>query len=164
MPQTRHAPEPPPIDTDAAQEEGRIQAAARIAGDFLLRSVLLLSERGEGDLMLGLIWLAIVQGNIAHIDRGGAARTPASAGTPPDSLRRPVSVLSVAASLGLPYETTRRHVRKLQQMGVCHRVKGGVLISGEMLDKEHNLVLLRQNLTNLKRLFRDLEQAGVDLG
>src|SRR5512146_3033182 len=96
----------------SATDKARV--ASRIGADYLLRSMKMLGEMTDGDLLAALISLAIVQANVAHIDRGEAGRVFDSTQTiPPDELRRPVSVLSLSASLGLPYETTRRHVARM---------------------------------------------------
>ncbi|NJR78800.1 hypothetical protein [Sphingomonas corticis] len=47
---------------------------------------------------------------------------------------RPTPVLSIANSLGLPFETTRRHVAALAEAGWCRRDRGGVLFTGSLDD------------------------------
>ena len=56
-------------------------------------------------------------------DHAYAARLAHAAvdGIFPDDLRRSVSILSTANFLGLPYETTRRHVGKLVELGMVER-------------------------------------------
>jgi hypothetical protein len=91
-----------------------------------LRSLKMIGELAGGELLTGLVSLARVQANVAHLDRlaGGFAGIDTA---PPDELRRPVSVLALSSSLGLPYETIRRHVAKMVAAGQCVRVKGGVV-------------------------------------
>lgn len=140
------------------------RVAVRLGADYLLRSLQILAELGQGDLITALVSLAIVQANVAHLDSSDAGAAFADIRTlPPDELRRPVSVLSLSASLGLPYETTRRHVGKLLAMGACKRVRGGVVVPTAALDTAWHREHLGRNLVNLRRLVRGLKAAGIDL-
>jgi hypothetical protein len=142
--------------------EARI--ASRVSGNYLLRSLNLLNELGQGELLTSIVSLAIVQANVAHVN--GASAPGVESGhekPPPDVVRRPASVLSIAQTLGLPYETTRRHVMKLIQSGNCRRVGRGVIVPAEALDTDLNRAHLLRNLGNLRRMYRDLRAAGVDL-
>lgn len=47
---------------------------------------------------------------------------------------RPIPVLSIADSLRLPFETTRRHVAALAERGWCRRDRGGVVLVGTPSD------------------------------
>ena len=46
----------------------------------------------------------------------------------PTPLRTPVTVYALARSLGIPYETVRRHVGKLKAAGICEAAADGVII------------------------------------
>ena len=139
--------------------------AARISGGYILRTYQLMAQETDGDLILSLIFRAIIAANIDHLDKNLAAG-PQFGGIddlPPDNLRRPVSVLAIADSLGLSYETVRRHVLKLMEAGRCVRVKGGVVVPVSALRCEEHQRALQVTLVNLRRLFRSLKLAGVDL-
>jgi hypothetical protein len=146
-----------PPSTDGAR------VAVRLGGDYVLRSLRLQAELSGGQLMLGLVSLAITQANVAHLvgDEGRPYKDLEA--LPPDEVRRPVSVLSVAQSLGLPYETTRRHVETLIRMGRCQRVRGGVIVPAAAFDTPRHRELLAVNLANLRRLYRGLRAVDVDL-
>jgi hypothetical protein len=140
---------------------GRI--ASRLTVEFFLRTTRLVSEMAGGDIVRALILRAIIAGNISHIDHDPAnpPRYTAIDDVPPDELRRPVSVLAVAGSLGLPYETTRRCVNKLVKEGLCVRVKGGVIAPAAKHIQPVDHRAIRTNMANLRRLFSGLKQAGV---
>ncbi len=131
----------------------------------MLRSLTLLRGLGWGDLMTALVSLAIVQANVAHLDApGGEGQTFGDGDrASPNDRRRPVSVLAVSATLGLPYETTRRHVSRLIGMGVVERVKGGLIVPQARLQTEAQSDMMQANLSNLRRLYRALRAAGVEL-
>lgn len=146
------APEPDPDDL--------ARAAVRLSADYLLRSLQLVIGLANGEVVTGLVAMAISQANVGHL--AGSTDEHQDA-IPPDGVRRPVSVLSLSQSLGLPYETTRRHVEKLLKAGYCTRVKHGIIVPASSLDTEGHRQLRAANLTNLRRLYRGLRSAGVDL-
>ena len=143
-------------------EADKIRLVARHSADYMLRSLKMIGELAEGELLTGLVNLALVQANVGHLDRMSAGFNSFDA-IPPDEVRRPVSVLALSASLGLPYETTRCHVAKMVETGQCLRVKGGVIAPTAAVDDPRRTEVLEQNLINLKRLYRNLKAAGVAL-
>jgi hypothetical protein len=145
-----------------ASGDGKTRLVARLSADYLLRSLKLIGELAEGELLTGLVNLALVQANVGHLDPTGGAYDSLES-VPPDQVRRPVSVLALSASLGLPYETTRRHVAKMVETGECLRVKGGVVVPAAAVADPRRSEMLEQNLINLKRLYRNLRAAGVSL-
>src|SRR6185312_7555256 len=100
------------------------RAAFRLSIQYLLRSLWVSPEdRTEDNPLTRIVLYGIIAGNQGHLDDPNSP-SPYSAldVAVPDELRRPVSTLAVANSLGLPYETTRRHVQKLIALGRCQRV------------------------------------------
>lgn len=142
-------------------ETAGARAAVRLGADYVLRSLQMLSELADGELLPALISLAIVQANVAHLEQDPAFREVDQ--LPPDSARRPVSILALANGLGLPYETTRRHVEKMIASGRCARVKGGVIVPTAALDTDRHREMVVTNLANLRRLYRGLRRAGISL-
>jgi len=142
--------------------DDKSRLAARLSADYMLRSLKMISELANGELLTGLVNLAMAQANVAHLDRVSSG-FDAIGKAPPDELRRPVSVLALSSSLGLPYETTRRHVAKMIATGQCVRAKGGVVVPTAVVQDARRNAMLEVNLVNLKRLVRALRSAGVDL-
>lgn len=105
-----------------------LRVAARLANAFLLD---LVKVGGFGrDVVDGLLLAAISQANIAVIARSPELQR-AYAGLdqpPPDDLRRPVSISALANSLRIPFETARRRVRNLIDLGVVRATPRGVII------------------------------------
>jgi DeoR/GlpR family transcriptional regulator of sugar metabolism len=77
-------------------------------------------------------------------------------------MRRPVSILAVAGSLGLPYETVRRYVTKLVKMGLCIRVRGGVIAPTSGMFRPMDGESMLANVANLRRLCKSLKRAGFN--
>ena len=83
-----------------------------------------------------LLVLAVNQANIAPLTRDPAARQAygALANAAPDKARRPASVNAMANSLGIPFETTRRRLKRLEAAGVCTIAPGaGVVVPESFL-------------------------------
>ena len=106
----------------------------RAACDFLLVG-LAEGVRNYGSLRRAVFMTAIVVANVQHITRS-AVRTWRYARLdqiPPDSERRPVSILSLSQSLRKPFETTRAHVNALIGDGLCVKAATGVFVPTAVL-------------------------------
>jgi hypothetical protein len=154
---------PARMPQDSPGDNARLMA--RLATDFVLRSLQLAAKQHDGDLIMAIVAAAIVSANTAHLNpvAGAPARHTHLDDVAPDDARRPVSVLAISGSLGLPFETTRRYVNRLIASGRCRRVKGGVLANVEALTTPENNAVIAGNAANLRRLFRDLKRGGVTL-
>jgi DNA-binding Lrp family transcriptional regulator len=131
----------PPQDTPAAR------AIARLSAQYLLRALRMLVDT-YGNVLDGVIAQTIFSANTAHLDaRNGEGRRYAGVDQPaPDEVRRPVSVGRLADSLAMPFETTRRHVQRLTEAGVCIRLQGGLIIP---LAVQERPVAVRNAIANL---------------
>jgi hypothetical protein len=63
--------------------------------------------------------------------------------------------------MGLPFETTRRRVSGLIEMGVCARDADGVYVPGDVIRSPQVQAHRARNLINLQRLFTGLARLGV---
>jgi len=102
--------------------------------DHFLMTAALLSAPFEGEIMLAAVFAAISQGSVRHLNTPLKPNALAPDGVFPDGMRRAVTVASIARSLTLPRETTRRYVRRLVEMGYCEQVGArGVLVPSAVL-------------------------------
>ena len=152
---------------DVSQDSPKVRdrLALRLSSEYILRSIDLMTQVVGGDLVKGLIFLAIVQANIQHLinDDGLSQTYSESTDTVPDETRRPVSVHALSVSLGIPYETTRRYVNKLLTDGYCIRVRRGLVAPAEVLQRDEMLAALKRNFANLQRLVTGLKRSGVEV-
>lgn len=112
---------------------------------FVMKSIVTYTEIFDGDITSMLIFFAMAQTSVEHLNREKVPRPEATTGIFPDTLRRPVAILSISDYLGLPYETTRRHVMKLVERGLCRRQGSRkFLISEEILSRPEFRALARQ--------------------
>jgi hypothetical protein len=146
-----------------ATDEETARLVARLSSDYVLRALKVTNEFHGGDLTTTIVAQAIVAANTAHLDgRSGDGLQYASiAHVPPDEVRRPISVLALSQSLGMPFETTRRYVNKLLKAGRCVRVRGGVVVPTHVLAHPRSNEAALANLTNVRRFLRALKAAGV---
>ena len=142
----------------------RDRLALRLSTEYMLRSIDLMTRVVGGDLVKGLIFLAIVQANTQHIlSDDNLQQTYSEADDRvPDEARRAVSVHALSVSLGIPYETTRRYVNKLLSDGYCVRVRRGLIVPAEVLGHPDMISALKRNFANLQRLVVGLRRGGVE--
>jgi hypothetical protein len=117
-----------------------------------------------GDLQAGIVAQAVVTANTAHLDApmGEGWRYAGIDQPPPDQVRRPVSVLSLSRSLGLPYETLRRQVRGLIEAQVCVRVEGGLIVPMAVLERPTEAQAMLENVRYVRQFVRNLRALGFD--
>lgn len=155
-------PATPPFAVDPSGED-TARLVARLSSEYVLRVLKLLTDFHGADMLTAILAQAIIAANTAHLDQrnGEGPRYAGLAQAPPDALRRPISVLALSQSMGLPFETTRRHVNKLVKAGRCVRVRGGVIVPAEVLEDPKTSEATLANVVNVRRFVRALKAAGV---
>jgi hypothetical protein len=149
---------------ESAQDAAVARIISRVSSEYILRAMQLLVE-AYGDIRTGIIAQTIVTANTAHLDtRGGDGwRYSAIDECPPDEVRRPISIARLAESLGLPFETTRRHVQRLIDTGVCVRVEGGLIVPKAVLDQPPAADAALANVGYVRKFLRDLQAVGLEV-
>lgn len=134
----------------------------RVGADFFIDTATAFAAAFDGNLLTALIFISIAQGSVQHLNRPAQFSPEAVDGVFPDDVRRPVSVLGLSQFLGLPYETTRRHVARLIKLGYCKKVGGkGVIIPGEVMRSPQINRLVAANFRNMGKVVRGLRH-GAD--
>jgi DNA-binding transcriptional regulator YhcF (GntR family) len=129
------------------------RVVSRIVSDFLLRSVRIITQQVNGDLLGGIAVLALMQGRYAQCASEGP-----EAGSP-----RPVSVQSLARSLKTPAETMRRCAARLLALGWIERVPAkGVVICEAGRAGSELAGLMRDIRAEFWRMIADLKAIGFD--
>lgn len=137
-----------------------VRAVARLMGVYVLRAAETLPPLG--DLTDGVVWMETYWANVEHLPAEPQSLDTAGADDlAGDGQRRPVPVTTLAARLGLPQETVRRHVTELIARGQLTRVKGGLIAPADALARPEVAAVLNANAANLQRLFAALSQLGV---
>jgi hypothetical protein len=148
---------------ESAEDVAVARIVSRLSSEYILRAMQLLVE-AYGEIRTGIIAQTIVTANTAHLDaRGGDGRRYAAIDeTPPDEVRRPISIARLAESLGLPFETTRRHVQRLIDTGVCIRVEGGLIVPRAVLEQPEAARAALANVAYVRKFVRDVQAAGLE--
>ena len=148
---------------DPASPEAPSRVISRAGCEFLLE----LSAHGTrafGSLPRAIFFTAIVAANVQHITQS-AVRTWRYAGldqVPPDSERRPVSILGLSQSLGKPFETTRENVNALIGEGLVVRADGGVIVPSDVFLLEKVMALEDRIWTTFGEMVARLKGLGFD--
>jgi len=134
----------------------------RACAEFVMRGVDMMSEHYSGDLLLGLVHVTIWRENVGPFfnkaeGRGYIARRERA----PNERRRPISVRRLSASVGLPFETTRRYVSKLQRLGMVQVGKKGVIAPAEVFMHPRYADAVPRHYNNTVRLIHTLSRLGV---
>ena len=139
----------------------RDRVLAALSYNFLLDEV----ANGMGGLepLDALLVLAVNQANIAPLTRDPRARALYGAleAPAPDDARRPVSINAVAASLGLPFETVRRRIRRLAAAQVCQVSADGVVVPASFLASPSYIQSVILGHERLRRFYVELRDAGL---
>ena len=153
---------------DLRTDEDENAALTRHERDLgLLSFAFILDEAATGIDALApvdaMLVMAINQANIAPLTREPLARMRYGRmdAAAPDTRRRPVSINAVAASLRLPFETTRRRVRRLQEAGACAAVEGGVIVPEEFLTSPGYVQSVFESHNRLRAFFYEANAAGL---
>jgi hypothetical protein len=148
----------------AAGEDGTwiARLVIRLSSQYFLRALQLQTDI-YGDVRVGVIALTIISANTAYLDtRGGEGWRYVGIDEPlPDEVRRPISINRIADSLGLPYETVRRHVERLLAANACARVHGGVIVPTAFLSTPGAIQAILSNVGYAREFARDLDGISV---
>ncbi|THD81769.1 MAG: hypothetical protein E7812_02835 [Phenylobacterium sp.] len=142
----------PPPETPAQP----IRAADRVLAEYVLRTSAGLMAL-TGGLVDGIVFLELACIGLAPLGDADLAVPAAELGR----RLKPVRALPLAAHLGLPRETARRHLQALTERGFCRRAPKGHVAAVPPEAAAHAATLLDENLINVRRLFARLDQLGV---
>ncbi|MDB5471983.1 MAG: hypothetical protein JWR84_3543 [Caulobacter sp.] len=132
----------------------------KLGMDYFLRQLTVLSAPFDGDLLLAATFVAICQASVKHLNEPGLPSPLAVEGVFPDGMRRPVTIASVARTLGLPRETARRYVHRLIASGHCRAVGArGVTVPSDVLRSEPINQLAREHVDAMRALFDGYERS-----
>lgn len=161
---TSNAASTQPQVQESALSPDQSRMVARISSDYFLRTLSLMAEFHDGDIIKAIVFQCILAANTSHLDQTDeGARFSGVEGPPPDEMRRPVSALAISQALGMPFETTRRYVNRLIAEGKCVRVRKGVIAPRSVVGSSEAGRLTVANFNNVRRFVRELTRAGVVL-
>ncbi len=138
-----------------------VRLVLRLASDYVLRLCEPLAAT-VGDPVTGLVLMDIQHANTEHFpDAEGGTDDPNVSGFPPDTLRRPVRLVTLSERLGIPQETVRRHVNRLLAEQRCERMEEGYMVTAAILARGAMNRFMLDNQMHLNRMFGSLAEHGV---
>jgi hypothetical protein len=152
---------PPPDGPGWSAESPPVRIVWRVASDYLLRMMEHLLPNFPS-LSRAFIVLAVFRVNTHGLPdtiRGEDGLTPDD--FVPDAYRRPARASDVAALLGLPHETVRRHLAALVEEERCIRVRDGFIVPATALARPNVVNASAANFRHLTRMFAELSELGV---
>lgn len=135
--------------------------AAPAAIDFILD--IEIASRNGRDLVDSLLVAAIMAANVSAITRDADLQLAHAglADSPPDDLRRPVSVNAIAHSLRMPFETARRRIQGLARAGAIEVTPRGVVVAGDVIMRPEFLVGVFARHQRLRAFYDEMKALAV---
>jgi hypothetical protein len=118
--------------------------------------------RWLGDPVRGIFFIAAAQANrprFSELVRHGTAPWMAD----DDNSLKPVSVLALADSLRLAYETARRHAVALEKKGLIRRDSQGIVVPAAVFNGEDFTAFADRTYALFVRMLRSLGSVGFDI-
>lgn len=132
----------------------RPRRVARLAVNYCLRQLEAMTAHID-DPTVGVVLIQVIRTTTEHLD-DTYTEFSETEDLVRDDLRRPASAAWLASRVGLPGETVRRHLNRLQAQGWVARATGGYFLTREMLRAPPWPQARRDNVVNLNRLFASL--------
>lgn len=153
----------PTLKTDNVELPANVRAIIRVATQSFQRSIAGLAASDGNDLIRVLAFNAIWLGNVQNAAGTAEAEQAGLLDVLPDERRIPVSVLGIANSLRMPYETVRRYSHALLNSGSCVRLPArGLIVPQEVHNRPARLELVQSSRDQIGHLLDGLKRAGFD--
>ncbi|PZQ65534.1 MAG: hypothetical protein DI570_01310 [Phenylobacterium zucineum] len=152
------------VENPAASSGASLPRAWRVAGAALGFTVEQVAQGLTGLKALdALIVMAVNQANIALLTRDTDARYAYGglSAPAPDESRRPVSIHAIAMSMQLPFETVRRRIHQLEEIGACRQEARGVIVPGAYLSSPAYLQDVLRAHGRMRRLHEELSSQDL---
>ncbi|HEY0302645.1 MAG TPA: hypothetical protein VGC36_14965 [Rhizomicrobium sp.] len=137
-----------------------IRLVMRLLLEFMVGTMPELSRWHGGDLVRGIAFLAVAQANRPRFSE--LARAGILPWTRGDAALKPLSVLALAESLKLSYETTRRRVLALDREGLVLRLEQGVVVPNAVVAAEPFTFFADRTYGRFLAMLRGLRAIGFD--
>jgi len=132
-----------------------LQLTDHLANAYMLRIAELLTTE-LGDPFVGFVLLNLVRANVRHLPLEDPS-------VGPDALaaRRPARPSPLSNSLGVPPETLRRHVRRLERAGFVVRAEGGMILDDQAFRGRLAHALIGMAVANIRRILSQMARVGL---
>ena len=130
----------------------------RLALGYCLESTSRIGRLIDQDLTAAVIFTGLVCRNVVAGEASG--RPPARPGASPTA---PATAYCISKRVGMPYETVRRHMHRLEAKGLCVRAEGGFLVPDDVMFGPGIEQARAETWAATRQLHRDLRAVGLNL-
>lgn len=141
--------------TPAAVPMGRLMV--RLIAEMQLTMIAAGMRALDGDLDRAVIFMVVARASEMLSPHGAGHARGYGSGA------KAISINALAASLGRPFETMRRHIHALCAIGLCTRGPAGVTVPEAVHGRPEIAALFRSNHDALVRLAEDFTAFGLPL-
>ena len=151
---------------DDAAATDRIRTVSRHSLAYILCAVSEMLRHYDFDPVDLLIIHAILNTNVLGVMKNPELdqRFASVKAVEPDEIKQGVSRAALARFLALPIETVRRRADRLKKAGVLRETSGGLIVTeANQFKFGNNHELQKTNMLLVRKLLRDLSEAGIEL-
>jgi len=144
----------------------RIRAVSRHSLAYILCAVSEMLRHYDFDPVDLLIIHAILNTNVLNVMKNPELdqRFASVKTVEPDEIKQGVSRAALARFLALPIETVRRRADRLKKVGVLRETDHGLIVTeANQFKFGNNHELQKTNMLLVRKLLRDLNEAGMEL-
>ena len=157
------APDLPAGLTAGARGGPPQRLVTRVVLEYLITLTVAAAKAHDGDFKAMVVFMAIQQANIEHMDFDPARGACYRDGIPGDEFRRPITAHALSQSACLPPETCRRYVKRLVEQGYCRRVGSrGLIVPQAVLTREPFASSVDATYEAFITLLKGLQDLGFD--
>ena len=149
---------------DDAQSSDLVRTISRHSLAYVLCSISDLFRHYEFDPLDLLIIHAILNANVLNVMKDPELDKKFSSmhAVEPDEIKQGISRVALSRFLNLPIETVRRRVDRLKRRNILSEGKDGLIVTERNRFKfGNNHELQKTNVVLVRKLLRDLRQAGI---
>jgi hypothetical protein len=151
-------------DDEAASD--RIRTISRHSLAYMLCAASEMFRHYDFDPMDLIIIHAVLNANVLNImkDTELDRRLGSVQAVEPDAIKQGVSRAALSRFLGIPIETVRRRADRLKKAGVLRETEQGLIVTEANQYKfGNNHELQKTNILLVRKLLRDLREAGIEV-
>lgn len=148
----------PIVDVMTAMTDPIFRPGVRLALGYCLDSTGRVGRLIDQDSTAAVIFTGLVCRNVAAGAASGRAAT-----WPGASPTAPATAYCISKRLGMPYETVRRHMHRLEAKGLCVRAEAGFLVPDEVMFGPKVEQSRAETWAATRQLHKDLCAVGLDL-
>ena len=149
------------LHQQAASDAVPVRLLTRIVLACAFQTSMVWRRAFGGDYLSAMVWPSIDLANTEYIFSHDGLFQLFLDGKFPDTLRRPISVRAIGASMGHDVETVRRSTKRLVERGLCEHLAAGMIVKSTSYDVDYIETASQQTLDLLTAMFGEFERWSI---